>query len=337
MRIIIGFAMRTATAFSVAAMATIAATTTALAADLRMVSSFPDGFVFTEEIAKPFMAAVEEATADTDGGAVTMALTGPDAVSPLEQLEPVQAGVFDVLFTHPAYHAGVTSLGLAIDAIEPDPAARREAGIIAALDEHYAGLGLKLIAAPPTGSEGFQYVLKEPIDGEPAFEGLKLRGTVSYHPMIEALGGSPVVMGGGEVYSALQTGVVDGAAWGLTGVKDFKWNEVAGYLTRPVFGQVGVMVLMNRDAWDGLTDAQREAIETAATELETASVARFDELAAAEFEELKSLGMRETTFSDAEAERLEELWAEGVWSVASGAGEEATALRELARDAGLTR
>lgn len=311
--------------------------TAALAADLRMVSSFPEGFVFTEEIAVPFMEAVEAATADVEGGAVTLSLTGPDAVPPLEQFEPVQAGVFDVLFTHPAYHAGATSLGLAIDAIEPDPAARREAGIIDALDEHYADLGMKLVAAPPTGSEGFQYVLKEPIDGEPAFEGLKLRGTVSYHPMIEALGGSPVVMGGGEVYSALQTGVVDGAAWGLTGVEDFKWNEVAGYLTRPVFGQVGVMVLMNRDAWDALTDEQRAAVEETAATLETDSIARFDELAATEFEALKGLGMAETRFSDAEAERLEELWAEGVWSVASGAGAEAEALRETARGAGLTR
>ncbi|MEM8663033.1 MAG: TRAP transporter substrate-binding protein DctP [Pseudomonadota bacterium] len=304
------------------------------AAELRMVSSFPENFVFTEEIAKPFMEAVSEAT----GGEVELSLTGPDAVPPLEQFEPVQAGVFDVLFTHPAYHAGATSLGLAIDAIAPDPAARRDAGIIAALDTHYADLGFKLIAAPPTGSEGFQYVLKEPIDSEPAFDGRKIRGTVSYHPMIDALGGSPVVMGGGEVYSALQTGVVDGAAWGLTGVKDFKWNEVAGYLTRPVFGQVGVMVLMNRDVWDGLTDDQRAAIEDAAVALETASVARFDELAAVEFEALKELGMKETAFSEAEATELEALWADGVWSIAEGKmGEEATALRELARGAGLSK
>ena len=198
--------------------------------ELRMIGAFPEGFVFTEEIAVPFMDAVSEAT----GGAVTVALTGPDAVPPLEQLEPVQAGVFDLLFTHPAYHAGTTSLGLAIDAVGADPAARREAGIIERLDAHYQDLGLKLIAAPATGTQGFRYYLKEPIDGEPAFEGRKIRGTVSYHPMIEALGGTGVVMDGGEVYSALQTGVVDGAAWGTTGALDFKWNEVAGYIADPV-------------------------------------------------------------------------------------------------------
>ncbi|MGR3434879.1 MAG: TRAP transporter substrate-binding protein DctP, partial [Shimia sp.] len=266
----------------------------AAADDLRMVGGFPEGFVFTEEIAKPFMDAVAEAT----DGAVTVAFTGPDAVPPLEQLEPVQAGVFDLLFTHPAYHAGTTSLGLAIDAVGTDPILRREAGIIGMLDDHYRDLGLKLIAAPATGTQGFRYYLKDPIEGAPAFEGRKIRGTVSYHPMIEALGGTGVVMGGGDVYSALQTGVVDGAAWGTTGAKDFKWNEVAGYIADPVFGQVGVMIFANLDAWNALSEDERAAIQEAAIALEAGSIARFDTLAEAELAALQEAGMRMTSFSD---------------------------------------
>ena len=310
--------------------ATIAAP---VAADeLRMISGFPEGFVFTDEIAMPFMEAVSEAT----DGAVTVALTGPDAVPPLEQLEPVQAGVFDLLFTHPAYHAGTTSLGLAIDAVGTDPALRRESGIVGLLDEHYQGLGLKLIAAPATGAQGFRYYLKDPIEGEPAFAGRKIRGTVSYHPMIEALGGTGVVMGGGEVYSALQTGVVDGAAWGTTGALDFKWNEVAGYIADPVFGQVGVMILANLDAWNALSDEERAAIEEAAVELEAGSIARFDALAEEELAALQEAGMEMTSFSEAEAADLDRLWSEGVWQVASGAAPDAVAeMRRMAEEAGL--
>ena len=81
------------------------------------------------------------------------------------------------------------------------PADRRLAGGFLAdtnyIDQHYQSLGMKLITAPATGSKGFRYFLKEPISGEPGFEGRKICGTVSYHPMIEALGGSGVVMGGG--------------------------------------------------------------------------------------------------------------------------------------------
>ena len=317
----------------IASACTLLAVSVAAPADeLRMISGFPEGFVFTREIARPFMDAVAEAT----DGEVTVALTGPDAVPPLEQLEPVEAGVFDLLFTHPAYHAGTTSLGLAIDAVAPDPAGRREAGIIGFLDDHYRSLGLKLIAAPATGTQGFRYYLRDPIEGEPAFEGRKIRGTVSYHPMIEALGGSGVVMGGGEVYSALQTGVVDGAAWGTTGALDFKWNEVAGYIADPAFGQVGVMILANLDAWDALSDEERAAIEGAAVELEQDSIARFDILAEKELVALREAGMRMTAFSDEEAARLDTLWSEGVWQVASGDAPGTVAeMRRMAEEAGL--
>lgn len=326
-----GFAL--IAALAAGAIVTPAVSDPAEAQELRMIGGFAESFVFTREIAVPFMNAVAEAT----DGSVTIAFTGPDVVPTFEQFQPVQAGVFDLLFTHPAYHAGDTAVGLAIDAIEADPTARREAGVFDYLDRHYQSLGMKLIAAPPTGSDGFHYVMTRPIDGTPAFDGLRVRGTVSYHPMIEALGGSPVVLSGGEVYTALQTGVVDAAAWSLTGVRDFHWYEVADYMSRPVFGQVGVMILMNLDAWNALDPEAQAAIAEVGRRLEIDTVAQFDALAAVEFEELTTLGMEETFFSDDEAAQLDTLWAEGVWEVSIGqAGAAAEDMRRIAREAGLT-
>lgn len=307
--------------------------TAASGQELNMIGAFPESFVFTTEMAVPFMALVEEES----GGTLKINFTGPDAVPSLEQFEPVQAGVFDLLFTHPAYSAGTTALGLAIDAIKSDPTARREGGIIDFIDQFYQGFGMKLISAPATGSKGFRYYLKQPITGEPGLEGLKIRGTVSYHPMIEALGGTGVVIGGGEVYSALQTGVVDGAAWGLTGARDFKWYEVVDYMAEPVFGQVGVMIFMNLDSWNALSDDSKAALERAGVRLEQESIARFDKLAAQERVDLLELGMKVTSFSDAEAAQFDTLWAEGVWSIAAKSAPEAVnKLRALAREAGLS-
>ncbi|WP_375552406.1 TRAP transporter substrate-binding protein DctP [Rhodophyticola porphyridii] len=308
--------------------------TASMAQELRAVGAFPENFVFTREVAQPFAALV----AEESGGSLTISFTGPDAVPPLEQFEPTQAGVFDLLFTHPAYHAGTTSVGLAIDAIGADPVARRAAGIIGFIDAHYqASHGMKLLSAPPTGSVGFRYYLREPISGTPPFDGRNIRGTVSYHPMIEALGGAGVVMGGGDVYSALQTGAIDGAAWGLTGALDFNWHEVAGYMTEPGFGQVGLMMFMNLDAWNGLDAEAQAAIERAAIRLETDSVARFDLLAADERAALLELGMQVTDFAPEDAAQLDALWATGVWAVAEGASPEAVAeLRSLAQAANLS-
>jgi TRAP-type C4-dicarboxylate transport system substrate-binding protein len=316
------------------AIAITCAAAAAQAEQLRMISAFAENFIWTREIAQPFIELVEEESE----GALSISMTGPDAVPLLEQFEPTQAGVFDILFTHPAYHAGITPVGLAIDAVSVDPLARRAAGLIDYIDNHYSQFGMKLVAAPAVGSKGFRYYLKRPLSGTPGFQGLKIRGTVSYHKMIEALGGSPVVMGGADVYSALQTGVVDGAAWPLTGAKDFKWYEVSNYLADPIFGQVGLMIFVNQDVWNSLTDQEQSAMERAASRLEALTVERFDVLAALEKQELLDRGMQMTAFAEEEASQFETLWSNGVWDVAREKGypEVVDGLRALAVEAGLT-
>jgi TRAP-type transport system periplasmic protein len=301
--------------------------------EVRALSGFDANFVFTREIAKPFMENVTKATA----GALTFKFNGPETIPVFEQLQPTSAGAFDLLFTHPAYHSGTTTVGLATDAIDYDPTRRRESGVWDFVDAHYQKSGLKLIAMTPTGSKGFQYVLKRPITAAKSFDGMKIRGTVSYHPMIRAMGGVPVVMGGGDVYSALERGVIDGAAWGLTGVADFKWNEVAKYVARPVFGQVSLLIVMNKRSFDALPPAQRQVLIDEGRKLELATVARFDTLAAEELKLLKEKGMQETAFSPVDAARLEKLWNDGVWEVATAKNEDAKSLQKLALEKGLTR
>ncbi|MEX1034613.1 MAG: TRAP transporter substrate-binding protein DctP [Sneathiella sp.] len=317
----------------VAAVAMISIPALSNATELRMIGGFPDNFIWTTEIAKPFMALVQ----DKSNGEITVSLQGPDVIPTFEQLEPVQAGVYDLLFTHPAYHSGVSAVGLSIDAISPDPVERRDAGVIEFIDQHYQKLGLKLISAPATGSLGFRYFLKQPITGTPGLDGRKIRGTVSYHPMIKALGGSPVVLPGGEVYSALQNSVIDGAAWGLTGAKDYKWYEVASYLADPTFGQVGLMVFMNLDTWNSLNDEERAMFEVVGKQLEVDTIVRFNKLAAEEKEALLGLGMKMTQFAESEGKQFEALWANGVWEVAiEKTPEDAAKLRAIAQKAGLT-
>ncbi|WP_374668039.1 TRAP transporter substrate-binding protein DctP [Ramlibacter sp.] len=303
--------------------------------ELRALNAFAPSFVFSREIAQVFFDNVRKAS----GGAFGFKVGGPDVVPFAEQFQPTAAGAFDLLFTHPAYHSGTTAIGLAMDAVAADPARRRASGVVDLVDRHYQKLGLKVLGVVPTGSRGFQYISKTPLKAaSPSLAGLKVRGTVSYHPMIKALGGSPVVMGGGEVYSALEKGVIDAAAWGLTGVLDFKWNEVAKYYARPAFGQASLYIFMNLASWRGLdTDAQKLLAEEA-RKLELASVKRFDELAAAELEEMKKRGMQETAFPAADAQRLETLWAQSVWEIARAKnGADADAMRSLAVAHGLSQ
>lgn len=308
--------------------------TSAHALELRLLSSFPEGFVYNTDAVQPFL----DILAEESAGSADINVTYSDAVPPLEQLEPVQAGVFDILFTHPAYHAGASSLGLAIDGIASDPTARRESGVFEFLDNHYQQLGLKVLAIPPIGgSQGaFSIYLKDKISGSPALEGLRLRGTVSYHPLFEALGASGVVMGGGEVYSSMQRGVIDGAAFSL-GASQLRWFEVADYVTVPRFGEVSALVLMNLDAWNALPDDEQAMLERAAIRWEIDALTRFDALYDAEAQTLLDEGMETTAFPEAEAAQLNTLWANGVWELSGQADAELAAeFRRIAEGSGLT-
>ena len=305
----------------------------AQAKTLRMLSGFPENFIFSTALGDKYIELVKKAS----NGELDIKFFGPDTIPTFEQFEPVQSGVFDILFTHPAYHSGTTAVGLAIDAISVDPQKRRDSGVMEFIDQHYNKRGMKVLSAPATGSKGFYYYLRKPIKGSPGLEGMKIRGTVSYHPMIRALGGAPVNMPGGGVYTALQKGVVDGAAWGRVGAKDFKWYEVSKYIATPSFGQAGVMIFMNQDKFNQLSAAQRKALIQAGIELEKYSIKHFDKLAEQEYKDLIKLGMQETKFAPKDANRLESLWAEGVWAVAEKkSGADAKKLRALAKKQGMT-
>lgn len=305
----------------------------AKAANLQMLSGFPTNFIFFTDLGAKFVKLVEKKS----GGELEIKVVGPGTIPTFEQFEPTQAGAFDVLFTHPAYHSGTTAVGLSIDAIGVDSEKRRESGVFDFIDQHYQKLGMKLLSAPAIGSKGFYFYIRQKVKPSPGLQGMKIRGTVSYHPMIRALGGAPVNMPGGQVYTALQKGVVDGAAWTRVGVKDFKWYEVASYIATPSFGQVGLMVFMNLAKFKELTPAQQKVLLEVGRELEQYSVEHFDQVAAEEWKALIKLGMKESPFDSKDAGRLEKLWAEGVWQVAEDkSGEAAKQLRALAKKANLT-
>ncbi|SET27273.1 TRAP transporter substrate-binding protein DctP [Paracoccus homiensis] len=316
-----------------AATAALVLPAAAMATDLRMLTSYNMNATYTKEVAMRFIDMVEEAS----GGETSINLSGPDVIPPFEQLQPVGAGVFDILYTHGAYHTDTTGVGAAMDAVSVDPAKVREAGIWDLVDAHYADLGLKLIAVPPLGSSGFQYVLEEPIEGSPGLDGRRIRGSATYTNITEGLGGAPVLMSSGDVYSALDRGVIDGAAWGLNGVKDLGWHEVAGYFSKPTFGQTYTYILMNLSKFESLDQAEQALLLEQGRKLEETNAELLDGLAVQEWKELEELGMQPTEFAPEDAERLDALVNEGIWKLGMEKSPDTVArMRELAQENGLT-
>lgn len=112
------------------------------------------------------------------------------------------------------------------------------------------------------GEEGFRhfFTVKE-IAGLEDLSGMKLR--VSNDPvmngLVDGLGASPTVVSFNELYSALQTGVVDGAEQPIANYKSNAFQEVAPNLILDGHTLGAVQVIITDEAWDKLT-ADQQAI-----------------------------------------------------------------------------
>jgi TRAP-type C4-dicarboxylate transport system substrate-binding protein len=226
------------------------------AADYRFLASSDKNYPGVTAIAEPFAKSVEAAS----GGRMKLVLSGPETVPPFEQLQPAGAGAFQFLFTHGAYHFGTTPFLVALEALGGDLESRRAAGVWAVVDAHYQNHGLKLIALTMTPDGGYNIFTRQAVAPAGDLQGRKLRGTPTYHAVFPMLGASPVVLPPAEIYTALDKGVIDGAARPVVGVFGNRWYEVSKYLVRLAFGYVAQPIFMNLAAWNGLPEADRKLL-----------------------------------------------------------------------------
>ena len=114
------------------------------------------------------------------------------------------------------------------------------------------------------GEEGFRHFFTvEPVSGIEDLAGMKLR--VSNDPvmngLVEGLGASPTVVSFNELYSALQTGVVDGAEQPIANYASNAFPEVANNLILDGHTLGAIQVVITDNAWNNkLTANQQEAI-----------------------------------------------------------------------------
>ena len=113
------------------------------------------------------------------------------------------------------------------------------------------------------GEEGFRHFFTvSPVNTIEDLAGMKLR--VSNDPvmngMVEGLGASPTVVAFGELYSALQTGVVDGAEQPIANYKSNAFPEVANYMILDGHTLGAIQAVITDTAWAKLTADQQAVL-----------------------------------------------------------------------------
>ena len=277
-------------------------TTAPLAEELRMLTAWGANHSGTANMAYGYIKLAEEMT----GGNISIKPNGPEVVSGGKQLQPVTAGVFDLIYTHGLYHTGTTGIGAAIDAVEGDIEKRRESGIWDWVDQHYQKTQNLKILSIPTATTGFRFFLKEPMDQAKKLDGMKIRALPSYNKIVGSLGGTAVVIPFGELYSAAEKGVIDGLVWPAVGAVGFKFHEVTPYLAEPAFGTVSYLIMMNLDKWESLNADTQKALLEAGHKLEQDTIGIFNALLAEENAAMVAGGAKMTSigYSLEEANKL---------------------------------
>ena len=113
------------------------------------------------------------------------------------------------------------------------------------------------------GEEGFRHFFTvNPVNSIEDLKGLKIR--VSNDPvmngMVEGLGASPTVVSFGELYSALQTGVVDGAEQPIANYLSNAFPEVSNNLILDGHTLGAIMIIIGDSGWNKLTADQQAVL-----------------------------------------------------------------------------
>jgi len=121
------------------------------------------------------------------------------------------------------------------------------------------------LAYMDSGARSF-YTVKKPINSPADLKGMKIRTQKSpvMMDMVSAMGGKPVPMAFEEVYSSLQTGVIDGAENNPPSYYETSHYEVAKYYSLDGHAMVPEIVLMSVKTWNALSDADKQIIKMAA-------------------------------------------------------------------------
>lgn len=101
--------------------------------------------------------------------------------------------------------------------------------------------------------------------------GVKMRSTGLYKPFLAAMNAIPIGISPSDVYTGLERGVVDGMAWPKGSVTKYGWEKFLKYKITPNFYGATFMVVINKNKWNSLTQAERGFLTKLAAKYEKRS------------------------------------------------------------------
>ena len=234
---------------------------------LRAVSAFAEN---TEYVRK-LEGFIKEVNALGKGSLSITFIGGPKAMPPFEVGNAVRTGVVDIGMSTGAFYTTIMPEADSLKLTQIPATELRKNGAYELINKIWNEKANMQYLGRVIDFTPFHLYLTKKID-KPDLTGLKIRVTPVYRDFFQALNATVVTTAPGEVYTALERGVVDGYGWPIQGIFDMKWEEKTKFRVDPGFYNAEVSLVMNLDKWKGLTQAQRNLLNKQAVALEQQAV-----------------------------------------------------------------
>ena len=274
---------------------------------LKAVNAFQEGTYF----ARNFERFVKKVNDEGKGIVQINYIGGPKAIPTFEQGNALRNGVVDMANTTTSFTAGIAPEGLALNYTTQTIAESRKNGALDYLNKVLMDKGLYYFAKTGEGIQYYIYSTKR-ID-KADLSGFKLRIAPIYRDFFQKLGANVLQIAPGEVYTALERGVVDGYGWPLIGIFDLGWHEKTKFRLEPGFYTIELGIQFSANTWKKLTPAQRAFLEKqgAWLESENAEIARRD--SAEEIKKQAAAGIQVVKLDDAQAKVFLKTSMDAAW------------------------
>jgi TRAP-type transport system periplasmic protein len=291
---------------------------------LKVVSAFPE----TSTYVKRLEAWIARANDEGKGTVRLNFIGGPKAIPTFEVGNAVRTGVVDVAMSTGAFYTNVFLESDALKLTQMPIAEQRKNGAYDYINRVWNQKGNMQYLARIVEHQPFHLYLNKKIE-TPDLTGLKIRVTPVYRDFFTALGATVMQTAPGEVYTALERGVVDGYGWPIGGIFDLNWHERTKFRVDPGFYDAEVSLLVNLDTWKKLTPAQRDLLTRQTLALEGQNDF-WKTFAQDEIKRQAKAGIQVIRFEGAQARQYVDKAYEAAWAgVIKASPEHGPKLREL--------
>lgn len=306
-----------AVAFAAAVFA-VSATAATAQVTLRAQTTLPTQHTLSQSFIKHFVDVI-----NAEGGEVKVNLLGGPEVNPQDRaVQALERGLLDILWIPAAFMSGqvpeaqsMMLQNIGIDGLRANGAFDRYDQIFG------EKAGAHLLAWSETSAGYYLYTTTEPkmdANGVISLQGMSMRSTGAYRPIIEALGGSPVAIPSGDVPQGLDRGVINGFGWPTVGLESIGLQDKVKYRIEPSFYHLANVVLINERKWNSLSDAAKAQLTRISLEYEKSSNVEMDAQGAADVAVGDGAGVKAIRMEGAAGQKYLSTAFEAMWNNVRG-------------------